>query len=216
MKTYLFGSLALGIVLACGASARANLIVNGSFEDGHFDSHGAGSIFYNPVPEGNSTKVTGWTALENGFKWCKEGDFGPTAFGSMMVSLTYGDTTGGISQTFDTVAGQQYQLSFILGAPSLLSDMQITRLLNVSVAGGTYQFTKAPSGTWPMTWDMETLVFTAVSTTTTLDFLGGTSISAGSVIDNVVVEPIMPVPEPATYLAGLGLLALWGAAARRK
>ncbi len=210
MKTFLHGGLALGVGLVFGTQAQANLILNGSFEAGNFNYSGSGWS-YNSVPAGDSTTVTGWTATESGFDWHRAVEFGPAYDGDFMIDLTYGSAIGGIAQTFATTAGQLYAVSFALAAPQL--SLQNPRLVDVTVAGNTYSFGKAASATWPMTWEMETFTFTATGDTTTLAFTGGSANYWGPAIDDVCV---IAVPEPATYFAGLSLLALMSAASRRK
>jgi len=194
----------------------ANLIVNGSFEQGNFDYTGTGWS-WNSVPAGDSTKVTGWTAAQYGFDWHRAVEFGPAFDGNMMVDLTYGSLPGGISQTFATVPSQEYTLTFALAGPD--DTYGNPRKVNVSVAGDTASFEQAaspavPGSTQPvatLVWGVETMSFMASDAFTTLTFTGDyNGVPWGPVIDDVKVESA-GVPEGGTTLCllafGFALLA---------
>ncbi len=213
MKTLLRYGLALGMALSLSANARANLIINGSFEDGNFS--GAGTSRSLKVSMGDAWTVPGWTAVKQGFHWDKShsldtGEFIAAASGSKFVELRYLE---GIAQTFATTVGQEYHVSFLLSTPLVTSSA-----VQVSVAGTSQQFVNtAPAYNLQLQYTECAFNFIANSDNSTLWFQSvAAGLSSGPFIDCVSVEALAPVPEPATYLAGLGVLALMGATARRK
>ena len=65
----------LRVVLACGATllasaADANLLVNGSFEDGNFVNPGSATM---SLPIG-STAITGWSTVGDTLAWIGTGN----------------------------------------------------------------------------------------------------------------------------------------------
>lgn len=120
-----------------------------------------------------------------------------------------------VSQTFDTVAGTTYTVSFDVGfGPDSNStgDSMGHPVLNSSVdvgLNGVYNtFSSAANG-----WATKSFTFTANSASTTLSFKTSDTYSEYVGLDNVSVNA---VPEPETYammLAGLGAL---GFLARRR
>lgn len=79
-------SLVICIALAVGPAAHANLLVNGSFEDGAFVSDGNQTMSLAP----GSTVITGWTVITDTTAWINVGNpFGLTASdGSRFLDLT--------------------------------------------------------------------------------------------------------------------------------
>jgi hypothetical protein len=121
---------------------------------------------------------------------------------------------GGIEQNIATVAGEQYVLSFDLGASTLYNSAGLgAAALTASAAGASQLFTLAPNSS--SQWQSETLLFTAVSSATAIEFLadsGYTSKYTG--LDNVAVAP---VPLPASLvLFGGALCGLTSVGASRR
>ncbi len=185
-------SAACALLLASAASA-GNLLVNGSFESGP------------PVPglyvnllEG-STAIPGWTVGEHQIDYV-----GPSAWNASQGQFNLDldgsvgqPRNGSIYQTFATTIGQQYVVSFdlsgnIWGLP-LVKQVEVSAGNAVEVhsfdIGAVVPF--VTPGT--LSYTHETLVFVAVSTSTTLTFKSLTQLSStapdhGPVLDNVVVE----------------------------
>lgn len=192
--------LATAIALLA-APAHANLLVNGSFEQP------AGTA-YASLPSG-ATTITGWTTVNSGVEWFNSAAFGsgPAADGVMVLDLAnYVYTGGGIEQTFGTVAGQHYQLSFSLGTQTGAGRLG-TAHIDVQVAGVTrgYDLTNL---TGQIVWSAQVLSFQALDATTTLRFTNNENpFLHFANVDAVSVTSA--VPEPETYalmLAGLGAL----------
>ena len=193
-------------MLAAVGCAHANLLVNGSFEEPTFPDNGSHYVHL------TGTELTGWTSSS-------------TYLGTVLFNSSYDPVTDGqqavqievpgdsISQSFATVIGMQYTLSFDMlaytgyggpgrgGAPC-----PCMSILDVSVGP-----TSATLGSSSAGYVTQTLDFTADASTTTLTLMNP-SVPAGignyPEVDNVSV---VVVPEPETYalmLAGLGALGL--------
>jgi hypothetical protein len=205
--------IARGLALAtlCVASAaHANLLVNGSFENGAFVNEGADTM----SPPVGSTVMTGWTVVTDTLAWIGPlNPFGLTASdGSYFLDLTNyqtGAPFGGVRQTIATVPGAVYALSFDLGSSTFWGRPDS---LTASAAGTSMTFTAPSTGT-NNDWQHETMSFTATGATTIITLQGATGIQYIGV-DNASVDlvslPVDAVPEPeawALMLGGLGGLA---------
>lgn len=198
----------LGVLLVAGAGpAAAAPFTNGSFELGSVNP-GSG---WNTLASGNPA-ITGWEIFDGTIDYI--GTYWQAANGSRSVDLNGNDGAAGIRQTFDTIGGATYQVSFALaanpdGAP-LTKSVQVTS----GSASQLFAFTVLPgTSRTDMGWVYHSLLFTAAGGSTTLSFLSDTaSVFFGPAIDDVSVTA---VPEPATLsLLALGLAA--GARARRR
>lgn len=182
-------------LLATAATGRANLIVNGGFEDpviaGSYQTFGL-----------NSTDITGWLVTDSDVDISHE--ITPYA-GSQFLALDGGEP-GAIAQSFATTAGMQYTLSFYYTYQPLIGLTSADA--NVAVNGSASLLDVDFNSQSPASWALFTQNFVADSNTTTLTF---TSLDApgfptglvGMAIDEVSVAP---VPEPAT----IGLAAVSG------
>jgi hypothetical protein len=195
------------VLVFAASAARANSIVNGSFEtplvpNGFFTNFLTGS-----------TGITGWTVVgpEASIVSTNYASFGftfPAEDGNQWLDLT-GDLTNsveGVKQTFATTPGAMYNLSYFVGnqvnpggpwgttstVDVLVNGTPIQTATNSMGAGGTTQV-----------WEQFTTSFLATSSSTTLEFLNGDPRNDNSNgLDNVVVTPgpVVSTPEPSTLL----------------
>ncbi len=193
--------------LAIPTVAQANLIENGSFE---VNALGEGQAWAEIVA--GDTTLAGWTSFGNGVDII--GTLWAASHGSNSIDMNAYYAGGGIEQSFSTVIGETYQVSFDMSANMFLGpDMKV---MGVSAAGVSEEFSfdyvgfesSAIDPKWTtIVWD-----FTAVDTTTTLSFYGVNDGAAGAALDNVVVTQTVPAPGA---LAGLGLAGLFAGRRRR-
>ena len=204
MHTKLFAVVAL--VLAQSVSANApNLITNGGFEDtafsGDFET-------YSAVSGG----LTGWT-IETGSVDLINTYWNP-AGGAYSLDLS-GNEDGVISQSFATVVGQRYLVSFAMaGNPDDTNHPNKTMEVGLSL-GDYYTFNTTGKTHSDMGWAQNSFEFKATGTLSELYFLSANEYNSpyGVALDNITVTAI-PEPESfAMFLAGLGLIA---AVARRR
>ena len=175
---------ALALALAAIGSAQAqNLVVNGGFETGDF---------------------TGWsTEAFYGSVGVSSGSAHSGTFSAGMSAPAESGGSGQISQSFATVAGTQYQLSFwseqgFGGFGSYLS----------ASVNGTQVYANSR---YDSTYFLHAVTFTASSATSSISFVG--SDNFGVRLDDVSVTA---VPEPSQWaLIGFGLAAM-GVVARRQ
>ncbi len=210
-------------------SANANLLTNGSFEQGTF----SGGSFGFPLAEqltSGSTTITGWTVSANEIAWYKTGQppglipedgqfaIDLTGFCDLGANCGQSGRYGGIQQSVATTIGGHYDLSFY-GANYALNATQ--PMLSVTATDIAQAYTLPTTNSTAGTWTKYSFDFFADSTTTTINFsglpasLGGASYLG---LDNVNLDLVStpPVPEPETYalmMAGLGIV---GFIARRR
>ncbi|WP_380872054.1 hypothetical protein ACFB49_30000 [Sphingomonas sp. DBB INV C78] len=202
--------LGLAAATLMSGAANAALLVNGSFElgnpqpgSGGFSTHGAGD-----------TSITGWTVHSGSVDWIN--NYWDAYDGTHSIDLA-GNEPGSIEQTFATVAGQVYTVTYFLsGNPDGgdIAKQGLVAAINGSViASDTILGIKAPARD-DMQYLENMFQFTATGTSTTLRFSSNSGEGAyGPVLDMVSISP---VPEPATWammLVGFGVV---GASMRRR
>lgn len=204
MKKMIVAALSL---VAAASPASAELIVNGGFEQPGV----TGPCCTTTPPDA----LPGWTVTAGDVN-VVIGTFGSTngnlAYeGSQYLDIVGQQPNGAMQQTFNTVAGRLYTVSFAYahnlfgGAPSA------TGVFSVDVLGGILTHTGGTTN--DLGWSTYLGQFTATGSTATLAFSGAQSTdNAGLFLDAVSVT----VPEPATWamlILGMGAV---GGAMRRK
>jgi choice-of-anchor C domain-containing protein len=205
-----------------------NLIVNGGFENytitglpkDQLDIGGGFARFFGPPNTTSNTDITGWTiaGTTGGFANAVDvvfSNYYPSFAGTDSLDMS-GQTpsAGVISQSFATVPGRTYNLSFEY-SNNADDSVSATHSMAVSVTGNAalLNTTVTHSGATRanMNYILYSSNFVADSTSATLQFTSNTSTGYGIALDNVSV---VPVPEPATLsllgIAGMGLLGRRG------
>lgn len=192
----------------------AGPLTNGSFEiNGGACAIGAGSGFAT-LPAGDPC-ITGWTILNHNIDYIST--FWVAADGSRSLDMN-GDQGPGsaVQQTFDTIVGLQYVVSFHMAANT--GGGPAVKSLTVDVGGApqSYSFDGTGHSTTNMGWALETFTFTAINTSTALTFTSTTNdLANGPALDAVSVS----APEPGStglLLAGVALLILGRRSLRRR
>lgn len=188
--------VALSALLALASLASAAPFQNGSFEVGFPITTPAPCFVTLPV---GSTNLTGWTVISGNIDW----NFTPCGAGSQTDGVTHLDLVGdqgigGIQQTFDTVPGWVYQVSFDLngnfGGPPVVKPLRVTVAGNIH--DYTFDTTGENAGNSASFWTNKSFSFTATGTSETISFVSNilsSGINAGAAIDNVIVTG---APDP--------------------
>ncbi len=159
----------LGAVPA-GAAPAVGSFTNGTFANvsGLYSDNGLG---YETLRDG-STDISGWK-VAGAVDWINTYWKAP---GGNSIDLN-GDGVGGVSQTFDTIIGATYDVSFWLAGNFDLGSTsnRWTAMVWTLRPGNVKYFTVTEPDTWShqaMGFQLEHYVFTAKSTSTTLMFFG--------------------------------------------
>jgi choice-of-anchor C domain-containing protein len=168
--------MSLGLLCSFPLAAEANLLTNGSFEDGpdpgQFITLGSGS-----------TSIQGWEVTRATVDYI--GSYFPSSHGKRHVDLDGSPGYGGIKQTVPTVAGQRYRVTFDMagntaGPPTI-------KKMNVEAAGQSRAFLHDAG----LKWARHTWEFTARGPCTTIEFYSGNTEGdalAGPMVDNVALS----------------------------
>lgn len=179
----------IAVVIAFGVATHAAYAA--PFNNGGFEGC-VGNVF--DVPAG-STLIPGWTVSVGTIDWegPPPGGWAPSQ-GSCSIDLVGQAVVGGISQTFDTVAGTAYQVSFDLAGN--FGALPTVKPLSVTVAGTTHDYSFDTTGKTAsnMGWTRQTFTFVATGSSTTINFVSDLTGqpgpgNAGAAIDNVAIAP---------------------------
>ena len=195
--------------------SRALPFQNGSFEDGptapvnFCAACGAPYIGTFFAPYGG---IPGWTVTAGSIDIIfLTGTAGWSASNGLRSIDLDGLSGGTMVQTFATVAGSTYTVSFDLAANFYAGDLIKSVLVSAPGFSQIYTFTSAGRTALNMGWVTETFEFVATGSSSTLSFDSQTNSAFGAALDNVRVSvdgTTPPIPEPATFaLIGIGLAA---------
>lgn len=205
-------SVALMLILFATVNARADLILNSSFENpqvtaGQFLTFGTGS-----------TAITGWTVVGSDVAIIS----GSFASGSITFNAQQGaqwldlsgfasnNSNNGVSQDVATNIGQDYLLSFHVGSTTDNANF-FPATVDLSINNGARtSFTNPTAPTDHMDWKQFSVQFTATSASTNVTFFFNNNVpTASSGLDSVSMNAITAVPEPGSgSLVFLGMTAL--------
>ena len=194
---------------AFGGSGDGQLLTNGSFDSGGFAACNNGSYCRLAAGSGG---MPAWQVGGVGVDWHNNSEMQNPHGGALAVDLhTDGRLAQGgtISQTFTTLIGQRYLLTFYFAGPGLDPELRNPRQIAVSVAGVQQTYTTPASANTRIEWSKQQLTFAATATTTTLAFSSPANGVGywGPLLDDVSVLPtdaaITPPtpPTPATQLS---------------
>lgn len=199
--TGLFASL---LLVAIAVPARADLIINGGFEDPDIET-GTWTLL---------NGITGWSTVGDSVIEIQDNVAGTPYEGGQFVELD-SDRQSTIRQDVSTDAGADYILSFAFAArPG--TDLVADNFMQVTWDGSTVFSAAAPDYT--PNWTVYNVHVTASSASTIITF-GDLSSNARSTYGVYLdaVSLVRKVPEPATLgLLGLGLLGLGLSRKRRR
>lgn len=214
-RTNLFRGLAVAAVLATvagspAAAAQIEMLTNGSFEDtGGASPEGWGGLTYYA---GGAWMIPGWTIEDGSVDLTTSGSFwGPAADGNYAMDIN-GWSAGTISQSFATVLGRLYTVSFaysrnVAGAPNPATAL-------VTLGGESFDVSAANDGSYGfghnMQWKSGTFSFTGTGNVETLRLAATVPGNGGVFFDDVSVTTV--VPEPATWalmIAGFGMAGVF-------
>ena len=216
-KTVLTRTALVTAMFAGFGTAQAASLVNGSFEAAS-TGNTAPSTTQTVSLELGSTALDGWTVIGDDIAWIGGAQFGLTAnHGDKFLDLTNyqnGPPFGGVEQTFSTVAGTTYTLTFDLGSSStyVTPSAVAASVLVVDVGTQTQTFTSTAIGA--NNWQTYSMTFTAANPSTTISLLGTTGRDYIG-LDNVTLS-VTAVPEPGTWAMMLAGAAAMGSVVKRR
>jgi hypothetical protein len=216
-------------VFFCSAALRADLVVNGSFEQSRLTPN---STFTNGLfTQTDNGDVTGWTSQDGGHWYFNNGtQFGDAENGARFLNFANDPNMAPISQSFAVTANTTYTVSYWLGrrADDGGSPDITTAAITLATGGasGTLSLATASmdestplhvisTGITPVTgWQQFSYNFTPNNDTVATLTFSSSGGSGYSCLDNVSVNS---VPEPtAMAIAVTGLISLVAFAWRRR
>ena len=203
--------IALAALAAISATASAaNLLTDGSFES-ISQAAGTWNVYQGVNLPGWTVAKANGSATANGLE-VRNNNAGTAEDGVNFIELD-GYENDKISQSFSTVVGKQYEITFWFSDRAGVASKSEGWAADVKTSGGTLlagsSFTGA-LGDNGANWHLATIDFTATSNSTVFSIAAtGTSDGYGTSFDNFSAAAV--VPEPATlglFAAGLAVLGL--------
>ena len=192
----------LTCVLLSGASvAQANLVANGSFEEGSWMNTSGGWMRLNP----GDASMTGWTVVDQYIAWGDDPPGFPAVDGDRLLDMSgfaADSPNSKVQQVLSTDIGQDYLFSV---------QMTQSGLSNIKIDGALLTLDPVGGGG---AWTIYQAVFTAMSDATLLSIENASPGNVIVFVDDVSVTAVVPVPA-AAWLLGTGLLGLIGVARRK-
>jgi choice-of-anchor C domain-containing protein len=223
MKRSFLGIAAIVSVGLCAPANAVSLITNGSFEISPISASSLGN--FTTLNGGDSTSITGWTVTGGASAIDYIGTYWTAADGVRSLDMN-GLQPGGIEQSFTTVLGQTYQVTFDMagnpaGGPAVKT---LNGIIDVTTLGSfSFDTSNPQTSLTDMGWKQFSFTFVGTGTLQTLDFESTTTGNSGNssfptafgpALDNVAVTAI---PEPATWaMMVLGFIGVGFMAYRRK
>jgi choice-of-anchor C domain-containing protein len=184
------GLLAGMLAISSGSAYAAgpSVISNGSFETGI-----APGVF-TTLTAGDNSSIPGWTVSSGTIDYI--GSYWTASDGSRSIDLS-GNGPGGISQTFATIAGVTYNVTFDLSGNPAGPPAVKTMTVDAGGAPSTYTYDTVAAGNTlaNMKWAAQTYSFTATSASTTLTFTSTTATAYGPALDDVRVVAATPTAK---------------------
>ncbi len=159
----LLAALAVGgVVLADVKDEPANLIVNGSFEDGPAEVSD-----YKPLDE-DSVEIRGWVVTRGQIDLVEKG--WKAAHGKRSLDLHGSPGFGGVKQPFVTKVGQKYKVTFSLSGHPGRGHEKVQMAVRAAGAKEVFECDMDGKSLEDMKWEKKTWEFRAVDTITVLEF----------------------------------------------
>jgi hypothetical protein len=204
------------------ASAATNLLVNGSFEDigaGATPEGWGGLTYYVDGTHPGNVALPGWTVESGSVDLTgTHTTWGPADTGDFSLDINGWDA-GTIAQSFNTVAGQLYHVSFAYSRNAAGAPDRATA--DVTAGGHVFHVSAANDSSLygyggHMLWQTGGFDFTGTGHDT-IRLAATVQGNGGVFFDSVAVTgPSGAVPEPAAWALMIGGFGLTGAALRRR
>jgi len=197
LRTFLLSLLALSC--ACASASASNLVANGGFEI--VPDPGVNTVMLGP----GSTALSPWVVTAGEVEGIGQ-YYWAAAEGLTSLSLN-GNSAGTIAQSFPTVPGTAYMVSFELSGDAFSASP--IKHLRVRAAGAVKDtvFDSTPAWHWNMAWTRVNWTFQAIASTTTLEFVSMDAGAEGPALDGVQVVPAGTL-DAGSLETGLALAAV--------
>lgn len=201
------------VLSAIALSATAAPFQNGSFENATVDP---GATFVT-LPVGN-TQIDGWIVIDGDIDYI--GGYWQASNGGRSLDLVGDQNLGGVQQTFDTITGGTYRVSFDIagntGGPPTIKPLEVI-VGNVDLH---FTFDTTGHSTTDMGWESHSFKFVAQGPSSTISFISDTTglgCCYGAALDNVVIQFEAPQalgqqPVPLDWAGWLAALLISAAA----